>query len=367
MMLTTHRIVRSGPSAGSGPGGMAPGAAPIDVIVPVYNEAAMIEGKLANLAQLAYPMDCLRVFVVDGGSDDGTAEIAERWALGRELRVTVIQTRAVGKPAQLNAALERVSSEWVLVTDADARLAPGALGAMVRALEDPQVGLVGTEVLPADGHPLDRAHWTAANWLLRLERRLGTAGLVVGPCYLVRRRLLDRLPADTVSDDVRVSCRALLSGARIDVVSETVYELRTPDGGLPLFRHKVRKARGYLHEMRSMLPRAWTADPLALTVLAWRGTLLVLPPVLLIVLASVLGIVGGWAYTLVAGGAMAWATAAFCRPCSSREPGLLTSWLGLPIVTSAVLLTAVCLWPFTTISPRYPRVQMSRAGEAQQV
>src|SRR5688572_27263661 len=41
---------------------------PVLVLVPVFDEAALIEGKLANLASLEYPADRLRVVIWDGGS-----------------------------------------------------------------------------------------------------------------------------------------------------------------------------------------------------------------------------------------------------------------------------------------------------------
>ena len=332
----------------------------IDVLVPVYNEAGMIEDKLANLDALEYPRDRFRVLVIDGGSDDGTPDLARRWAERHGRRVEVVSTGAIGKPAQLNAGLERCRGDWILVTDADARLSPGTLATMVdRARADSRVSVVGAEIRPAQGHPLDHAHWAAANWLLRLESRLGTAGLVVGPCYMVRHDRFDPLPPDTVADDVRVSCRALLNGGRIACAPVHVIELRTPVRGRELFTHKVRKARGYMHEVRASLSLVRGADPLARTIFGARALMLVAPPLLLVGCMLAVAVLAGWgaaaAAALLAGGlGLAFLKS---RPGRSGPPGLLTSWVGLPLVASAVLLAAICTRPFTSVSARYPRIQ----------
>ena len=339
----------------------------VDVLVCAYNEAGYIAEKLSNLAALSYPRDRLRVLVVDGGSEDGTIDRVKAWTAASGYDVEIVTTDAIGKPAQINAGLGQCRGEWVLVTDADAQLPPAALALMVeRAAADEQVSVVGTAVQPAAGHPLDHAHWVVANLLLRFESRLGSAGLVVGPCYMVRRAAFQPLPDDTVADDVRVSCRTLLDGSRIVCAPVTVMELRTPVGGCELFGHKVRKARAYMHEVRASLPSMRGVDLIPLAVFVWRAALLFTIPLALVGVLLAVSVFGG----IVQGGAAGLSAVAIGaaslrgRPHRPYPAGWLRICIGLPVVTSAVLLAAICMRPFTSISPRYPRVHLAdRARE----
>src|SRR5262245_20603439 len=96
---------------------------PVSVLVPVKNEARHIRDCLASVAWAS------EVVVVDSGSGDGTAQMAE--AAGAR----VIQFEYVpGGPRKKNWALRNVTfaNEWILILDADERITP-ALAAEIRA------------------------------------------------------------------------------------------------------------------------------------------------------------------------------------------------------------------------------------------
>ena len=94
----------------------------IAVIVPVLNEAAQIGGLLDDLRR----HDFAERIVVDGGSDDGTAEIAQSSG------ATLLRT-ARGRGAQLNAGAAAARSEILLFLHADTRL-PDASCDRIRAV-----------------------------------------------------------------------------------------------------------------------------------------------------------------------------------------------------------------------------------------
>lgn len=99
------------------------------MIVPTLNEAPRIAALLASLGAQVFR----ERIVVDGGSKDGTFQIAER-----VLGVTAIASPR-GRGAQLNAGAARARSEILLFLHADTRL-PDNAGAMIAAaLDDPSV------------------------------------------------------------------------------------------------------------------------------------------------------------------------------------------------------------------------------------
>ncbi len=85
----------------------------ISVIIITFNEAANIEACLRSVAFAD------EVIVIDGGSGDGTAEIARRMG-------AVVQVRAdwPGFGPQKNRALDLARCPWVLSLDADERVTP---------------------------------------------------------------------------------------------------------------------------------------------------------------------------------------------------------------------------------------------------
>lgn len=104
-------------------------AASIAVIVPVLNEAAAIGALLADLKR----HDFAARIVVDGGSDDGTAEIAAASA-GIELVRTVR-----GRGRQLNEGAAQARSDVLLFLHADTRLPADACPRIRNALRRPDV------------------------------------------------------------------------------------------------------------------------------------------------------------------------------------------------------------------------------------
>ena len=97
----------------------------LSAIVITKNEARNIEACLDSVAF------CDERIVVDGGSDDGTAALAE--AKGARVEI-VTQWRGFGP--QKNHALSLASGDWVLSLDADERVSDKLAGEIKRALNE---------------------------------------------------------------------------------------------------------------------------------------------------------------------------------------------------------------------------------------
>lgn len=104
--------------------------ATVSIVVPTLNEATRIEPCLYRLRS-DFP-GC-ELVVVDGGSVDGTAELAARQA--RTIR------SAAGRATQMNAGAAATSSDILWFIHADCQVPPDALDLLRRALLDP--GVVG--------------------------------------------------------------------------------------------------------------------------------------------------------------------------------------------------------------------------------
>jgi succinoglycan biosynthesis protein ExoA len=88
----------------------------VSVVVPVRNESAHIRRTLAGLADQSVPPDQYEILVVDGQSDDGTADIV------RDVQASVPNLFLFENPRRLSSAARNVGvrashGEFVLIVD----------------------------------------------------------------------------------------------------------------------------------------------------------------------------------------------------------------------------------------------------------
>jgi rSAM/selenodomain-associated transferase 2 len=101
-------------------------AAPrLSIIVPVLNEAALVPAALERLAPLR-ARGC-ELIVVDGGSGDGSADLARPHA-------DVVAHSAPGRALQMNAGAAQARAEVLLFLHVDSRLPPDADRVIVAGL-----------------------------------------------------------------------------------------------------------------------------------------------------------------------------------------------------------------------------------------
>jgi rSAM/selenodomain-associated transferase 2 len=105
------------------------GCPELSIIVPVLNEAAGLADFLSHLRERVGDME---ITVSDGGSTDGTLEIA-----------TAAGARVVrgprGRALQSNRGAAEASGEWLWFLHADSRLPADALSCLVDAARDPRL------------------------------------------------------------------------------------------------------------------------------------------------------------------------------------------------------------------------------------
>ena len=111
----------------------------ISVIVPTLNESGALPTALASAARKPE----VEVVVADGGSQDGTVEIARDWGC------RVVST-SPGRARQMNRGAEKCQSEYLIFLHADTRLPKEFQGCVRETLADPKVA-AGAFRLRIDG------------------------------------------------------------------------------------------------------------------------------------------------------------------------------------------------------------------------
>lgn len=102
----------------------------IAVVVPARDEEDRIAGVLQDLYAQRYPRERMAVLVVDDGSSDRTAAIAEgmrrNWP-----QLNVLRNAGAGKKAAITTAMQATDARFIVLTDADARFGSERVRALV--------------------------------------------------------------------------------------------------------------------------------------------------------------------------------------------------------------------------------------------
>jgi len=184
----------------------------VTVVVPAFREAGVIVAKVEDLQANGY-LGPLEVLVVADGDPD-TAAAAEKAGA----RVLARPERQ-GKSQALNQGFAESHSPIVVISDANNRLAPGALGALVRHFDDESVGAVaGAKVEEDDGG--ESIYWRFESWLKQREADLGTTIGVVGELTAFRAEAWEPIPPDVAIDDLWAALDLCERGWRIDYEPE---------------------------------------------------------------------------------------------------------------------------------------------------
>jgi len=99
----------------------------LSIIIPTLNAQATLATTLEDLLSPSVPG--LEVIVVDGGSTDATAHVANEWG------VRVIDS-APGRGRQLALGAEHATNEWLLFLHADTRVPSGWVEAVSRFMTE---------------------------------------------------------------------------------------------------------------------------------------------------------------------------------------------------------------------------------------
>ncbi len=231
----------------------------VTVVVPTYNEADNIDTVIRAVRQV---LPVATVLVVDDGSPDGTADLAE--ALGRELgQVEVVRrTTKDGLGAAYRAGLRHAidqGAEICVQMDADLSHDPASLPALVAVVEYGADLAIGSRYVPG-GITLNwprRRRWVSrwgnryAAGVLGLAINDATAGYRAYRTTILERMEFDSVTAEGYGFQIEMSYRIVRLGGK---VVEFPITFRDRMEGVSKFDGSI------VREAFGLVIRLWIAD-----------------------------------------------------------------------------------------------------------
>ena len=104
----------------------------ISLVIPIYNTKAYLKDCLDSV--LAQTLPDLQIILVDDGSTDGSAAIAQEYAK-QDKRIEVYRQTHAGQSAARNLGLTYAQGDYIAFVDADDTLAPDWCAKHLAAIE----------------------------------------------------------------------------------------------------------------------------------------------------------------------------------------------------------------------------------------
>lgn len=187
----------------------------VTVVVPAYNEEAVIRQKIENTLALDYPAERIFFLFITDGSSDRTAQIVNAYPQLNLLH----QAGRQGKSAALNRAMQNVQTPVVVFSDANTMVHPLSVRKLVRHYADERVGGVSGEkrIAPEAASAVgvgERLYWQYESLLKRANSDFYTIVGAAGELFSVRTKLFKPLNENIILDDFALSASVCLQGYR---------------------------------------------------------------------------------------------------------------------------------------------------------
>jgi len=204
----------------------------VTVLIPAHNEEKVIQTILKALLDVDYPKDRLTITPINDRSTDKTAELVNELATQNpEIIKPVTRDSGVeGKAAALKEVSESVTSEILLVFDADYIPGKGLIKQLVAPFFDPEVGAMMGRVVPINVNKniltrfldLERSGGYQVDQQARMNLHLVPQyGGTVGGVRVTALNSIGGWDENSLAEDTDITYRLLIAGWK------TVYQNRS--------------------------------------------------------------------------------------------------------------------------------------------
>jgi poly-beta-1,6-N-acetyl-D-glucosamine synthase len=239
----------------------------VSILVPTFNEEAMIQKRIENLRALRYPKDKYEILVVDSGSSDATQNVVEHICQGAgapRIRL-VCQDQRMGKASAINCGRAQAEGDIILVTDANSLFDENVLAELTPHFESAKIGGVGGRYVVSNAeNPLpatEQFYWELETLLRMGESALDSACLFQGEINAWRKSLVQADPA-MIGEDLDMSIAIRQQGYKVAFEPNAVCYEPSPISFREQLTQKKRRCLGtiqniFKHWKYLFVPRDW--------------------------------------------------------------------------------------------------------------
>lgn len=233
----------------------------VSIIVPCFNEGAVVQSSIRSLLALDYPR--YEILVIDDGSTDDTYRKANELA-GKhgDVEVRVIRKPNGGKSRALNQGIRVARGTIVLCMDGDSKLTPDTVREGVKHFMDPTIGAVAGNVKVINRTNLITKlqaleYIEGLNMARKAQGFFRMVNIIPGPIGMFRKSALFDVGLyehDTFAEDCDLTLKLLLAGHKVVYERRCVALTEAPEGLLDLLKQRYRWTRGILQAVRKHSP-----------------------------------------------------------------------------------------------------------------
>jgi biofilm PGA synthesis N-glycosyltransferase PgaC len=239
----------------------------ISILVPTFNEEAVIQKRIQNLQALKYPKDKFEILVVDSGSSDATMSVVERMCHESEApRVRLVcEDQRRGKASAINCGTAHAAGDIVLVTDANSLFDENVLAELAPNFKNVKIGGVGGRyVVSNPENPLpsvEQFYWELEDVLRTGESELDSACLFQGEINAWRKSIVKADPA-MIGEDLDMSIVIRKKGYKVAFEPKAICYEPSPTSFAEQLTQKKRRCLGtiqniFKHWHYLFAPRDW--------------------------------------------------------------------------------------------------------------
>ena len=198
------------------------------ILIPIRNELTRLEDKINQVIEEIIDFETVDLLIVDSSSDDGSEEkcmeILRDSSLPRS-RWEIIQLEKLGKSRAINYALDRISSDLVIMMDVDTR-ASGWLKGFWRIAEDEEIAVISGIESNLNRNSTRNSYKKSSDLIRIVESDLGSTPVIEGGLMGWRLDYLSgfKLQERTNADDAQIAIEGIRRGYRSVVSGSLEFE-----------------------------------------------------------------------------------------------------------------------------------------------
>jgi len=230
----------------------------VSMLVPCFNEERTLASTIDSLLAMQYPEEKLEIVVIDDGSRDGTAEIAEAYAQKHPAQVSFLQKQNGGKYTALNLGIERSCGELIGCLDADSFAAPDALMEAVKMFGNDPTAMAITPAMQVYKprtmlELMQSVEYTFGIFYKKMFDNLSAINVLPGPFSMYRREVFEKIGVFRHAhntEDMEIAFRMHANNLRIINAHTTYVYTTVPTTVRSLLRQRTRWSQGFLQNAR---------------------------------------------------------------------------------------------------------------------